>query len=218
MQETALGRSIDWRDGIVALGLACAGALFVIEVLPNLTHGLGRIGAQWIFDAWLLAIVFFYRFALGRSFPVGTLAFPRNVRRAAFATIAAAVLCLTAAHHLAGVRPIYSNTIAFASDVFTGCSIVPLSEELLFRGLIQTGLCSVLAGSVFGIRSGTMIAAALFGLMHGLNALTSLNLTTVALGVGLATIFGLVAGALYQRTGNLWSAIALHAFANAIGF
>lgn len=219
MQESAPGRSIDWRDSIVALVLACGGALFVIRVLPALApHGVGRIAGQWIFDGWLIAIVLFFRFALQRRFAIGAPPLPHSASRAAIPAVAIFVLCMTAIHHLAGVRPIYSNTIAFASDVFTGCSIVPLSEELLFRGLIQTGLSGVLDGSFFGLRSSTMVAASLFGLMHGLNALTSLNTASVAIGVGLATVFGLIAGALYQRTGNLWPSIALHAFANAIGF
>ena len=208
-----------WREGAIAIALAFLGALAVIELLPRAQPGGGfRLAGQWIYDAWLIAIPLFLRFALGRAFPVGSLVPPARSRQFAIGTATCLVACAVAAVHLAGLRAIYSNTIMYASDIFTGCTIVPLSEELLFRGVVQTGLNRSLRGSWRGVRTGTLAAALLFGLMHGLNAFTSTSPAVVLAGAALAGGFGLIAGLLYQRTNNLWAAVVLHGLANALGF
>lgn len=88
---------------------------------------------------------------------------------------------------------------AFVLDLATGAVIAPLAEEILFRGLIFTGLAQrmpwILAGAISGV---------LFALTHGIGVL----LPIAALGFGLAWV--------YKRFGTLWAPIAAHSVVNTI--
>jgi len=95
-----------------------------------------------------------------------------------------------------------------ATAVIAGLLIVvvaPLCEELFFRGFFFGGLREKLP---FPIAAG--VSAVLFGLVH----LTAANLVA---GLQLAFL-GLVLAAVYERTGSLWSSIAIHATNNALAF
>ena len=71
-----------------------------------------------------------------------------------------------------------------------------VSEELLFRGVLQVGLTELMT-PFWGI----LIAAVLFGLAHYVNTLYFL----------VATAMGLYLGAVYHLTGNLLVVILIHA-------
>jgi uncharacterized protein len=95
-----------------------------------------------------------------------------------------------------------------ATAVIAGLLIVvaaPICEELFFRGFFFGGLRKALP---FPLAAG--ISAVLFGLVH----LTDANLVA---GLQL-TFLGLVLAAVYERTGSLWSSIAIHATNNALAF
>ncbi|MGD9401355.1 MAG: type II CAAX endopeptidase family protein [bacterium] len=91
--------------------------------------------------------------------------------------------------------------------------VVGLSEETMFRGLIQTYLMKNLEGEVrilgHDFHIGTVIGAVLWGLFHFLNVLI-MPIGPVVFLVVLTTAIGLILGYAYQRTGSLLTTIIMH--------
>ena len=91
--------------------------------------------------------------------------------------------------------------------------LVGLSEETMFRGLIQTYLMKNLEGSVeilgHGVHVGTVVAALFWGGFHIVNAL-NMPLGSALLTVLITTPIGLLLGYAYQRTGSLLTTILVH--------
>jgi membrane protease YdiL (CAAX protease family) len=94
-------------------------------------------------------------------------------------------------------------------QMFQGASLMQLAvvsiaagfgEELLFRGLVQAGLSSLVGGPL-GPWLALAAASVLFGVCHWLN-------TTYAI---LAVLAGAYFGVLFMLTGNLWTPIIAHA-------
>jgi len=78
--------------------------------------------------------------------------------------------------------------------------VVPLAEELAFRGLLQGWL-----RERYGPTAGILLSALLFAVVHGIPALIPALL-----------LVGLLLGWLYERSGSLWPAVAMHGAFNAI--
>jgi membrane protease YdiL (CAAX protease family) len=91
--------------------------------------------------------------------------------------------------------------------------IVGLSEETMFRGLIQTYLMNNLRGHVRLLRHdlhvGTVIGAILWGAFHFINILV-MPLGSVVFFVVVTTVAGLLMGYAYQETGSLLTTIIVH--------
>jgi len=91
--------------------------------------------------------------------------------------------------------------------------VVGLSEETMFRGLIQTYLMDNLEGSVniagHGVHIGTVVAALFWGGFHLINVL-NMPLGSAVLTVLITTPIGLLLGYAYQRTGSLFTTILVH--------
>jgi hypothetical protein len=95
---------------------------------------------------------------------------------------------------------------------FTAILIAPMAEELLFRGQLQTALVHALAGSSDrpAIQPGPrarwlaiLLVSATFAMFHPAWMRPPLFLLSVCIGYA------------YERTGNLWVAIIIHAGFNA---
>lgn len=97
---------------------------------------------------------------------------------------------------------------AFA--IVTACVLAPISEELLFRGLIFCGLYR--RSRVWAY----VLSVLAFSLAHVFDAMffQPLGLTFVNLIVYLPA--GFVLARTYERSGSIWSAIFLHAALNAL--
>ncbi len=80
-------------------------------------------------------------------------------------------------------------------------ALAGVGEELLFRGVIQSGL-----SASFGVWPGLLVASVLFGGMHALSRAYFV----------LATLMGLYLGTLYQATGNLLLPAIVHGLYDAI--
>ena len=99
-----------------------------------------------------------------------------------------------------------SLTTSFATDnvlllVLAVCVLVPMAEELLFRGVFLSELRRVLPGSL-----AVVIIALLFGLAHG----NLIQGTYAALaGIGL--------GFMYLWSGSIYASILMHIFFNFFG-
>ena len=91
--------------------------------------------------------------------------------------------------------------------------LVGLSEETMFRGLIQTYLMENLEGSVeilgHGVHVGTVVAALFWGGFHIVNVL-NMPLGSALFTVLITTPIGLLLGYAYQRTGSLLTTILVH--------
>ncbi|HSO27479.1 MAG TPA: CPBP family intramembrane glutamic endopeptidase, partial [Anaerolineales bacterium] len=78
--------------------------------------------------------------------------------------------------------------------------VVPLAEELFFRGLLYTWL-----RGRWGFAPAAAVSALIFGVVH--------LEPSVA---GTAFILGLILAWLYERSGSLWTAVLVHAMNNSI--
>jgi membrane protease YdiL (CAAX protease family) len=92
-----------------------------------------------------------------------------------------------------------TRAVPFVANFVVIAVVAPIVEEFVFRGL---GMAVVAA--FYGTVAAVVVTGLGFGLAHGL---------VVALPV--LTIFGLVLGALRQRTASLYPPIILHAIFNA---
>lgn len=90
--------------------------------------------------------------------------------------------------------------------VALGAVLVASTEELAFRGLLQTRLAAGL-GPLPAILAGS----ALFGLYHGLNLIGGAPAEAVLRQVALSGLLGFALGALAWRLGNIGPVILVHA-------
>lgn len=90
--------------------------------------------------------------------------------------------------------------------VISAVIIAPLLEEMIFRGLIQTALLELELARIHRW-SVILISASVFTLLHvGMPWQTLPGLW----------VLGIILGWLYERTGNLWPSIFMHAGFNAL--
>ena len=75
--------------------------------------------------------------------------------------------------------------------------LTPVGEEFLFRGVVTTGLLR------YGAPIAVVSSAGVFALMHGINAI-----------LPVALIEGLLAAAVYTRSGSIWTAVVVHVVHN----
>lgn len=92
--------------------------------------------------------------------------------------------------------------------------IVGISEETMFRGLIQTYLTERLDGNVEiagrEFQIGTVIAAVFWGGFHFINMLVGMAVDTAFFLVLITTAIGLLMGYAYQKTRSLLTTIIVH--------
>ena len=165
--------------------------------------------ANYVSHAWMAAIALGWYFLLGQRFPIGSI--KRRMRPwyiVALVLIAVNVAETFASPPSAGLH-LPGRPTLIAELVFLAFIVGP-TEELLFRGLIQTGLHQSMGPW------GTVIGALLFGLFH------LINLGYQPLGATLQQVFtaiviGLVFGVLYNRTRNLVGASLAHSVADFSG-
>ncbi|MFN4174725.1 MAG: lysostaphin resistance A-like protein [Parachlamydiaceae bacterium] len=87
------------------------------------------------------------------------------------------------------------------------CLIVPIIEEILFRGYLQQGLKSVVSE-----KYAILITAFIFAIFHFSPAQSGSNITILTSLFWLACFMGY----LVERTGSLWTSIGLHATFNTV--
>lgn len=105
------------------------------------------------------------------------------------------------------------TTVSFLGNMVFQWVLVGLSEETMFRGLIQTYLMEKLQGSLLisghQLHVGTIIAAVIWGLFHFINILV-MPLGPVVFYVLFTTFAGLLMGYAYQETGSLLTTVIVH--------
>ncbi len=203
-------------DAVAALALGIIATLLVWSLHPSWLPAAYRgIGLTYLSHAALLAVAILWYPLIGR-FPVG------RVRRIfsngwlwPLVTITLVVVVGTllmfgmsgGRAHVGGMSdPLTMAAILLFQGLFVG-----ISEEALFRGVVQTGLSATfprtLALGSLRIGTGTILAAALFGAVHLLNPQPIAMSAAQALW---AMLLGLIIGYGYERTHNLWGAMLAH--------
>lgn len=93
------------------------------------------------------------------------------------------------------------------------CCLVGFSEELLFRGYLQTE-----AAASLGFPKGLLLTSILFGLFHLPHNVIINRQSGAALVVQVFIQFliGVAMGLIYQKTGNIWTPAASHALLNSL--
>ena len=94
---------------------------------------------------------------------------------------------------------------------------VGVREECIFRATIQNILAKKYANSVKGIWITAIVAALIFGLSHLTNVLFGVEPLAVLTQVISAACLGLLFGAVYLRSGNIWALILIHALVDIAG-
>ena len=92
-----------------------------------------------------------------------------------------------------------NNFGQYVGMLLSSCAMAGLAEELLFRGVIQSGF------KKWGIKVSVGFSALIFMLMHG-SALQTIH----------QMIIGIIIGYVYFKTGNLWIGVMIHFFNNFI--
>jgi membrane protease YdiL (CAAX protease family) len=95
-----------------------------------------------------------------------------------------------------------TNAFQFAVTFAGLCLLVPLAEEIIFRGLIQQIFARNMNGAL-----GVLLAGATFGAIH-MNAHLLISITA----------FGFFLGYIYHVTGNLTYTIVAHSLFNIVAF
>jgi len=181
------------------------------DVVNSFVRATGEVPRALFFSSWLVLVggmvVIWNPPAFG--FRLGdTAAHWRLVA----GTLAVAAALTWAVLTLFGTTP-YGDRSLFVEAV-----LVPVTEELVFRGVLLTGLLWAF-GTAF--RSGRVAPLAIvvnglaFGIAHLANA-TSLDLGFVLPQVAFAVVLGTGCAWLMFRTRSLYPAILLHAVVNAV--
>jgi membrane protease YdiL (CAAX protease family) len=207
--------------GLATIGLfagACAASMAVallnqpyFEAVNRLVRAEGEVARGLLFSSWLVLIAVPIVAWRPRAFGLTFGSIAAHWRLVAGVTAAAAALTWVALG-LAGPVP-YSTASPFIEIVD-----VPVTEELLFRGVLLTALLAILRRYQ---RPGTAAVVAIaidgvaFGLAHLANG-TSLELDFVATQAAFACALGAGCAFLMVRTGSVYPAILLHGAVNAV--
>jgi CAAX protease family protein len=167
----------------------------------------GALGAVALVIGWLIG----YYPAIGMN--GGRTAATEQLSAACWGLIATlpmfAMLLVIDHVPLGPLRRLRDDTHEMILQIFGGASVIQLAlvavaagfgEELLFRGLLQSGIARLL-GEPSGNWIAVGVASLVFGVCHWLNA------TYAAVGVLAGAYFGL----LLLASGNLWTPITAHA-------
>lgn len=101
--------------------------------------------------------------------------------------------------------PVIINLVLF-------CLSIGIAEEFLCRGWIQNEFIERFASTRKQVIYSIILSALLFGGMHITNALYGQSLFDTLIQIAQATSVGVLLGAIYYRTKNIWSVVFLHGF------
>jgi len=98
-----------------------------------------------------------------------------------------------------GGNIVINNFWQYLGMVFSSCAVAGFAEELLFRGVIESGF------KKWGIKVAVGFSALIFMIMHG-SALQTVH----------QLIVGILVGYVFYKTNNLWIGVIIHFFNNFI--
>ena len=106
------------------------------------------------------------------------------------------------------VRSVINDPLLFGCTAFSIVVLVPLTEEFLFRGLLQSWLKQKLHHTPFAI----ILSSCVFAFFH---YSTEHGMTNIEL-IPSLFLFSCMLGYVYERQRSLWAPVGLHAFFNLI--
>jgi len=199
MRPLQLGLRATLAALVVWLALTVGGTLGKTSGAHEALWESASRGLGW---PWLLAamfgiglVLFSDRQALGMCLPK-----PISTLRLAWLPFLYAV----AACVLAAAEP---PPAALIGMVLLNTSLVALSEELMFRGVLLHGLMTRLR-----VLPAVLVSSALFGAVHALNVFITGDLSASLLQALAAALQGVGIAAVRVRTGSLWPMVVVHAF------
>jgi membrane protease YdiL (CAAX protease family) len=211
------GRQLHWFDAAAGLVLAVLWTVAIGGAVR--AHWLPGIVATYAGHAWLAGIALVWYFWFGRRFPIGGISRSELLPWVPLWLLAIIGNALVAFSSPPTAVTLPAASLLVADLVFLALVVGP-TEELLFRGLVQTGFNGSVPGELrlrgWSLRGGTVLAAFAFGLWHLVN-LTYQPIGPTMSQVLIATIVGLVIGVVYDRTCNLIGAAVLHGLIDLMG-
>ena len=207
----ASGWTVRYALGALVVSVVVAIALVVLLSRPELRLGVGVLAL----DAAMLALLI----PLHRRRPFTATALglrpgapARSVGLVVLAVIAVAIVNAVWLQGVMGLkRPaaqgitLHESTVAAILTGFAVAVCAPLIEEIFFRGFLYRAFRSRLA-----VAPAAVINGVIFGAMHGV----TYPLDTLPPRM----VFGVIACLLYEYTGSLYPAIALHCLIDAAAF
>ncbi len=193
-----------------AIGLAATVWLFSTFELDGVAAGLvqyalsGSLGLLGFAAAWVVRIrrldVLGVRRASGRWLAIGAVS---GLGTFALGLLASLVLSLFMPAP-ENIQADYQSAaaggaLALVATLLLGAVLTPLGEEAFFRGVVANAL------GRFSAWVSVPVSAAIFALVHGINAVL---LTAFIVGIATALLF--------RRTGSIWPGVLTHVVHNAL--
>ncbi|MCF0259778.1 MAG: CPBP family intramembrane metalloprotease [Erysipelotrichaceae bacterium] len=101
-------------------------------------------------------------------------------------------------------------TFAGLTSAFFYAASYGFSEELLFRSVMTNNMMRVWMNKKHGIYAAAVISSLLFGAVHLFNAVSSGFTPALICQLAYAAAMGVLFGAMFLRTRNLWGCIFIH--------
>ena len=204
---------------------ALLSAFIVFVLFDLLLVGLGRIlsllpgtlpmayFAEVVLILLPVGLVFFFGFS--RAFTKGS--FLRGLLCILpFATVQLLPLAVFFSENVGNPEVSFKPWYLIVYGVF-GILGIGIREECFYRATVQNILAKKYANSVKGIWITVLVGAAIFGLSHATNLFFGMDPFAVFTQVVTTACLGLLFGAVYLRSGNLWILILVHTLTDLAG-
>ena len=196
----------------IVIDLFLYGIAALLNLLPNLLPL--KFLSQALLIAIPVAIVFLFGFRGAfqrKNFFRGVLCGLPYI--ACYSVIMALVLANNLGNPEATLQP--WNLILYSLFSILG---VGIREECIYRATVQNIVAKKYANSVKGIWITAIVGAFIFGIMHAGNFFTTTtNPSSIVVQIISAMFSGLVIGAIYLRSGNIWVVILIHTLIDTAG-
>ena len=196
----------------IVIDLFLYGIAALLNLLPNLLPL--KFLSQVLLIAIPVAIVFLFGFRGAfqrKNFFLGVLCGLPYI--ACYSVIMALVLANNLKNPEATLQP--WNLILYSLFSILG---VGIREECIYRAAVQNIVAKKYANSVKGIWITAIVGAFIFGIMHAGNFFTTTtNPSSIVVQIISAMFSGLVIGAIYLRSGNIWVVILIHTLIDTAG-
>jgi membrane protease YdiL (CAAX protease family) len=193
----------------IAVGLAYANGVY-FDLANRLVAAREPLSRGLLYSSWLMLLAL--PFAVVR--PTWLKLDPRGLRShvtlvAGFAIVAVLIT--------AGLLKLMGPTPFSDASLVIEVGVVPVTEELVFRGVMLSALLGLTSAAYSG-RSGIALAVLVdgiaFGVAHVANA-GFLQISFVFAQAAFASVLGVALAALVARTNCVWAAVLVHAAVNA---
>ena len=209
----------------LAVKHAIPAAFIIFIIFDVFLHGLGELFAllpktlvrgyisEVVFIALPIALVFVFGFA--KTFRKGHF-FKGILCLLPFIVLQLSLFVVFLVKHVGNPETNWNSLSVIILGVF-GIVCVGLREEFIYRATYQNIIAKKHANSVKGIWTTVLISSAIFGLCHIFNLIYGTHPLSVLAQVVDAFVVGLLFGAVYLRSGSIWSVVIVHTLTDLSG-